>query len=337
MVYVIIAIIAFLILKKIFSSIVGGIGAFLKALFFGPKVNSMVTIILIVCVLIADVTPFSVSLRPLFKVLWVLSILDCIRDILLADSYYRRYGVDPLYKVKSILSLLTLGLVRGVFLFVVGPYLHHCVAQELRATVDSGGLVSPCYGNGLRAEEYYYDREVEKFVQGGELASNEDTLRHELALGEKRLEKLYPKKLMNKVVDAVAGDEAVKQKRDEAKRELPCIRASRTYMTKSALERLGDVAVQALKEDGRTRSAKEIVRFWPLEPFRLLNESNVWWLQMFLIQALEPLAENGTVLDLGSLSDTDPLDNHVYCYMKNIGNLRCTDPRLADDDLGELG
>ncbi len=334
MVYVIIAIVAFLILKKLFSSILSGAGAFFKALFFGPQVNSVVTIILIACFLIADVTLFSESLRPLFKVLWVLSILDCIRDILLADSYYARYGVDSLYATKSVLSIFTLGLVRGVFLFVVGPLLRRAVARELRETVDSGRLVSPYYGNGLSAEEYYYDRELEKLVQSGKLVSNEDTLRRELAISEERLEKLSPKKIKDKVVDAVAGEEEAKRLRANAEKQLPNIRAARAYLTQSAIDRLGATAAEALKTKSAL-SAGEIVQLDQLASFRSPQTVDRWRLQMFLIQALAPLVEDGTLVE-DRLSDKDPLDNHVYRHAQSE-MVKVIDSRLEDDDLGEMG
>lgn len=334
MVYIIIAIVVIILAKNFIVAILKWIGNVIKTILFGPKVNSILTIILLVCFLIADFSELGDGIQPLLKVLWILSILDCIRDILLADSYYR-YGVDRLYAVKSVLSLLTLGLVRGVFLFVVGPLMHRSVTQELRKTVDSGQRVSPHYRKGLRAEDYYYDKELEKLVQSGELVSNEETLRRELAISKERLKKLSPQKIKDKVVDAVAGEEEAKRLRANAEKQLSRLSDARAYLTQSTIDRLGATAAEALKNKG-SLSAEAIVRLKQLASFHSPQETDSWWLQMFLIQALAPLVENGT-LEENRLSDNDPLDNHVYRHTQSKKDMKVIDQRLVDDELGEMG
>ncbi len=337
MVYIIIAIVAFFVLKKLISAILHGTASAVRNLFFHPQVNSAVTIFFVACFLISGSSPFGAGFLPLLRILWALCILDCIRDILVGDSYYKagNAGVDPLYATKSVLSIFTLGLVRGVFFLVVGPYLHRSEAQALRETVASGLPVSPYCGSGLRAREYYYDQELEKLVQSGEIVSNEHTLRTECALIKKKLDQLYPKKFLEVAMDAIRGDPEVKRDRAKGKQVLEELDSARVYLGKAAFERLGEAVKEAMK-DKAPMSADDIVRLKALQPFGLVDRNGrSGWGQLFVIQALGPMVENGTFVDL-DLSDK-PWDNHAYQYAKSTKPMASLDaggdPRFYDPDL----
>lgn len=326
MVYIIIAIVAFLLVKKLITSSISGIGKLINNIFFDPRVNSVITIIFSVCYLISDTTLFSEGLRPLCKVLWILSIIDCVRDFVAGEDYYRTPR-DPLYVIKSITSILTLGMSRGFFFLVVGPLIHYGETKALREAVESGQPVSPCCSGSLRAQEYYYDMELEWLLKQGKLVSNEKTVREEIARSQRKLDKLYPKKFLEKIVDAVAGDDEVKEQRDRGEAGIKRLRYSRTYISKAVYDQIPNALVEAMRDKG-TLCAADIIKLEELERF---DFGKGCCGETFLIQALEPLVENGTFLD-DDISD-DPLENHAYRYAHSSKQKKSidasSDPRFA--------
>lgn len=332
MVYIIIAIVAFLLVKKLITSSARGIIKFIKTILFSPNVNSVLTIIFTACFLFSKESLFNDSLQPLCRVLWWLCIADCLRDLGVSESYYyceAAYKIDPLYAIKSITSIFTLGMSRGVFLLVVGPLIHHSVKRSLYERMDSGQLVSPyCPGRSIRAQDHYYDQELEKLVQNGKLVSNENTLRDEIARSTKKLDKFYPKTVREKILDALAGDKEAKEQRANSKVELSHWGFSRAYLSKAVFEQIPRAVEEAMKDKG-TLCVADIVKLKELERFNLDGAG------AFVIQALEPLVENGTFLD-DDISD-NPLENHAYQYANSTKKRKSidasSDPRFADPSL----
>lgn len=332
MVYIIIAIVAFLIVKKLITSSVRGIVKFVKTIFFKPSVNSVLTIILTVCFLFSKEPLFNDSLQPLCKVLWWLCIADCLRDLAVSESYYDcrvEFMVDKLYAIKSVTSIFTLGMSRGIFLLVVGPLIHHSVKQSLHERVNSGQLVSPYSPwRSIKAQDYYYDQELEKLVQNGELVSNENTLREEVARSTKKLDKFYPKTWRDKILDAIAGDEEKKEQRANSRVEIKRWGFSRGYLSKDAFEQIPKAVVEAMRDRG-TLCVADIIELKDLKHLDLNGK------EMFVIQALEPLVESGIFLD-EDISD-DPRENHAYRYAHSSKQKKSidasSDPRFADPDL----
>lgn len=335
MVYIIIAIVVIFLARNLIAAILRWVGNFLKTIFFSPRVNSVLTIVVTVCLLISDSSLLSEKLQPLFHVLWVLCIIDCIRDILVAESYYK-CDIDPLYTTKSILSIFTLGMCRGFFLLIVGPAMHYSEKKALLEAVNSGGPVSPCRpGDSLRAQEHYYDQELEKLVQSGAVISNEDTLRREEAISQKRLDKLYPKKFSERIVESVTKDgKEAKARRSQAEAEIHDLHWSRTYLGKAAFARLAETVKEAMKDRGPL-SPIDIAQLEEMTPFTRSGRFGYRWCEMFIVQALDPLVKKGEFEDNPN-NDNDPLDNHTYWYKKSTKQMASHDlsgdPRFALDD-----
>ena len=296
----------------------------------------MLTIIISVCYLylIPSVSWISERFHPLLKILWGVCIIDCIRDIVVADSYYNyKIVYDPLYMFKSLLSTFTLGLTRGFFLLVVGPALHISEARYLREAVNNRQPVTPYCPRSSRAREYYYDRELEKILQSGVLVSNEKTLHQELSLCKSQLANLYPKKLFEKIAERVGGDhQEMKKRRAYAEKGIRDLAASRIYIHRDVIDQLPDAVIRAMK-DKPPYSVSDIVRFKELAPF---FGGNCSWSILFVIQALIPLVANGLFEDM-NLNDNDPLDNHIYHYARSTATMHSVeasdDPRFADPAL----
>lgn len=325
--YIIIAIVAFLLVKKLIMSSAAGIVGIFKAILFGPKVNSILTAFLAICLIVSDTSLFTGGFKTLSRVLWVICILDCIRDVMVAEDYYDSYDLDPLYVTKSIGSIFTLGMSRGFFLLIVEPFLHHAVKQSLRDAVKSGRPVYPYCSEKLKARKYYYERELAYLLNNEELVSNEKTLQEEVARAAKKLDKLYPKTLIAKIADTVAGDDAVKKQRERDQKGLDSLRASHVYLGKAAFGQIAPATVEAMRDRG-TLCVADMLQLKELERFRFIGEA-------FMVQALKPQVENGTFLD-EDISD-DPLESHAYRYAQSskqrIAIDASSDPRFADPDL----
>lgn len=325
--YIIIAIVAFLLVKKLITSSAAGIVGIFKAILFGPRVNSILTAFLALYLIFSNTPLFTGGFKLPSRVLWMLCILDCIRDVMVAEDYYDSCDLDPLYVTKSISSIFTLGMSRGFFLLLVGPILHHSVKQSLRDAVEGGRPIYSCSSKKLKAQKYYYKRELECLLNNEELVSNEKTLQEEVARAEKKLDKLYPKTLMATIIDTVAGDDEVKKQRERNQRALSSLRFSQAYLGKAAFGQIAPATVEAMRDKGSLCVA-DMLQLKELEHFRSAGEA-------FMVQALRPLVENGTFLD-EDISD-DPLESHAYLYAQSSKRRKAidasSDPRFADPDL----
>lgn len=133
----------------------------------------------------------------------------------------------------------------------------------------------------------------------------------------------------------MTGDSEVKRDRAEAEKVIHDLRGSRVYLGKSAFERLREAVKEAMK-DKASMSVEDIVRLKELKTLNLADWSGSYgWSQMFVIQALAPLVEDGTFLDM-DISDK-PWDNHAYQYAKSTKPMASldagSDPRFCDPDL----
>lgn len=111
-------------------------------------------------------------------------------------------------------------------------------------------------------------------------------------------------------MDAMTGDSEVKRDRARTEKVLYDLCGSRIYLGRSAFGRLRKAVKEAMK-DKATMSANDIVRLKELKPLNLIDRSgSCGWSQMFVIQALAPLVEDGTFLDM-DISDK-PWYSHAY-------------------------
>lgn len=304
------------------------IWALLTTVLFEPRVNSVLTLVVNGVLILYGDKVVSDRLFSVLRVLWILSAFDCIHDIVVADSYYEGNN-DFFYKLKSILSLLTLGIVRILYL-VAKPLLRNSEIKHVHDALTRGEQLSfhcPRYrwphSGDIKAREYYYQKEINRLLRTGLVVSNEKTLNTEVALRKKRVAQLYPQKLTGIILEAFAGDKELIARRDEAEKKLSRMPGP-AFLGVEAFEQLPNTIISVMK-DKPPYSVSDMASF---------KELNVG--SMFIIQALEPLVKDGIFEDL-DLNDNDPLDTHIYHYTKSTSAMKSldagSDPRFADPDL----
>ncbi len=107
----------------------------LKHLFFNPRINASIVGLGIIINIIAAV----VDRRRIWLIIpWIISILDCIQDILFGEKYYGSVEeqISPLYAVKSITSWLTSGLSRTAFFLFTSLCVPRIALAEVKNTFE---------------------------------------------------------------------------------------------------------------------------------------------------------------------------------------------------------
>ena len=315
-----------------------------KYLLFHPRINSLLTIVFLFCLICTAGKWIPDPFTEWFVILWLLSGADCIRDIKRAGDFYQPIGtgIDRLYAAKSLSSLGTLGLSRPVFLFFVNPHIGRQVRKRTDARLNAGWPLPYASFRAsfpLRMEKYYYERYVKELIRRKAVMSNMEMLEKEAALRKTRLAQLYPKTRLEKFLDAVSGDETVKQRRAAAENWLSCRESCRAYVSTGTYLRL-QKAISKAMWDKPPFSVSDICEFDEFKPFHfsapLPPYGVTGWGEIFVIQAFEQFVEDGVFEDM-QLNDNDPLDSHIYyCPLSAVqinGIDAGTDPRLSDPDL----
>lgn len=328
----------------------GLIVALVSCLLFHPVINSLLTAAFLI---FAGAKALSAG-NLFVPFLAAIALADCIRDIIIGKKYYikfdvskeesKLYTLDKLFVIKSLTSLLTLGFARIVFLLIVGPVLSLTVASDINSKMAHGlPLPLPALYNKLQARNYYYAKYIEKLDAECAVVSNAETVDSEIKKRRERLDGLYPKKLMEKLTDKLAGDKDVKENRQRAEEKLQpdAIQTYYTYLSTPAFNRLQVALSNVMLHKGRF-SPSDIQRFEELRGLNLMSAvdgrdgGNSDWGEYFIIQALQPLVANGTFSDDGDLSDRDAFETHAYEHIHTSAPRKSqspeTNPLLALDD-----
>ena len=311
-----------------------------KYVLFHPQTNSVVSIIVLSLMIIFP----SVIAPPflfMFLALWLVPIIDCIRDFRRAPEYYEtdlEMELDKFYLIKSLTSLVTVGLARYVFFFIVDPAIRHYAASRIKKLVKQGGRVyGPGGPNLLRKPiAYHSNRQLMKLVKKGKIISSQVIFDQEKQRSRAKLDALYPQKLLNKVVDMVAGDKEMKAVRKQAEYKLSSMDKG-SYLATPAFMRLPELICAAMSSRG-TCPLSEIKYLPEVASLGLLNgdtEKANSWQDPFIVLALMPLVQSGEFED-NDYNDKDPFDNHAYRYTKStkamVSQSPESNPALALDD-----
>lgn len=340
---IVVAILAF----KLIIYALGFILLLISNLLFHPVINSLVTAVFLI---FAGAKALRAeNLFVLF--LAAIALADCIRDIVIGGKYYKGLDLsdfDKLFVIKSLTSLLTLGFARIVFLLIVGPVLSLTVASDINSKMAHGlPLPLPALYNKLQARNYYYAKYIEKLDAECAVVSNAETVDSEIKKRRERLDGLYPKKLMEKLAEKIAGDNDVKENRQRAEEKLQpnAIQRYYTYLSTPAFNRLQAALSNVMLHKG-CFSPSDIQRFEELRGLNLMSPvdgrdgGNSDWGEYFIIQALQPLVANGTFSDDGDLSDRDAFETHAYEHIHTSAPRKSqspeTNPLLALDDDDDL-
>ena len=325
-----------------------------KYVLFHPQINSVVSIICLFYALVKVYIPYNISGLGLW-LLFLIPVIDCVRDIIIAPRYYAdiEYELDKLYVIKSLTSLFTVGVARNVFLLIIDPHIARSVRRSLKREVRAGRMLTGNTGrrgnyigwrmmNGARG--YHFNKQVKHLEKKGIAISNKETGALEIEESKKKLEGLYPKKLIDQILEAVAGNEDAKLNRKRAEGLLRLGTAT-CYLPTSTYEKIPQLVMDAMSDRGLC-PLSEIKYFPELQSLNLVKPrkdgENTWyeqhtdrWFDYFIIQALQPLVADGTFED-EDLNDNDPLDCHAYRYTKSTKEMPSINadenPLLALDD-----
>lgn len=307
---------------------------------FEPRFNSILSIIYFIWA--------GIKIREIgmdYLLLFVLTgIVDCIRDIVIAKDCYKSMDVeiDKFYLVKSLITIFTLGLGRTIFLLVVNPVMNIAVSKDIKQQVRDGkALPDASFYSKLKAVNYCYGKQIGKLEREGVVVSNKNTVDSETKIRREKLEKLYPKKMLDKIVDKLAGDKVLKEKRENAEKSLQSMNKCYAYLSTAVFEQYPKALTMVMSVKGRY-SVSVISKFQELKPYNLMQpikgiseDRNQEWSEYFIIQALQPLVAEGIFDDM-DLNDNDAMDNHAYQYTKSTVTMPSIDgdqdPRFALDD-----
>lgn len=336
--------------------VIGVIVVLAKYVLFHPQINSVVSIIYMIWALNKVYIP---SNTPIFGIyfLFLFPVIDCVRDIIIAPKYYANieYELDKLYVIKSLTSLFTVGVARNVFFFIVDPHIARSVRRSLKREIRDGRRLTGSTGRHgkyigwrvmSRARWYHFNKQVKRLEKKGVAVSNKETEALETEKSKKKLEGLYPQKLMDKMLDKIAGDEEIKSNRKRAEGLLR-MQDVTAYLPVSTYKKIPQLVIDAMSNKS-VCPLSEIKYFPELQSLDLVNplidgEYNWYemhsdrWFDYFIIQALQPLVADGTFVE-DDFNDKDPLDCHAYRYTKSTKPMTSispeTNPELAipDDD-----
>lgn len=195
----------------------------LRNLFFYPRVNSIISLIILAFAIV--MTTVFIENFPIviaIKILWGIAIIDCIRDIIKADDYYDRltnysddflsngryssyakksYHKDSFYAKKSIISLLTLGLARVVYLFVISLIFHISAAARVSSIKnDKAVLYYNLHPNGCSTYyDYILNGKINSGINKGSIVSDDSFSSSALYMDKKFFE--YSKKRIRQSIE----------------------------------------------------------------------------------------------------------------------------------------
>ncbi len=314
-----------------------------KYVLFHPRTNSVVGIICLLWLLISVYIPLNIS-GFAFLIVFLIPIIDCIRDIIIAPEYYEsdlELEIDKLYVIKSLTSLFTLGLARNIFLLVVDPLISASVRRGLKQELHMGRELKGGSSRSilLKARRYHFQKQIKKLVKKGLAVSNGETVKTEREYARKKLEGLYPKKFMDKLIETVAGEQDAKKKRERAEAILR-YEYGASYLPTTTYEKIPGLVMEAMS--GRGRCPLPEIKYFPeLQRLGLVAPDDAkrvcayLWFDYFIIQALRPHVLEGTFED-NDFNDNDPLDCHAYYYSQSTKAMPSIDadddPRFALDD-----
>lgn len=333
---IIIAAIIIVLIFTIASKLLGAILYALLYALFDPRVNSIIYLIFFLLVGIGAWQEFGSDSFLVLLILIGPIIFDCILDIKRSYNYYSGptdIRIDKLYLIKSLTAIPTFGFSRIVFRFIVGPCLSLSVLLDIHKKIAAG---QPFQGirSKLQAKHYYYGKHIRKMVQKGTVVYNGDTIKIETEVISERLRDLYPKNLIEKLVEKLSEDSTAEDKRKELEQKLSDGYRSYAYLNAAVFAQYA----QSISEVMRTKgpySPSDIQNFEELSALNLTVPigGSTDWSEYFIIQALQPLVADGTFKDNDF---SDGVDSHVYEHTGSAKAMKSisaeNDSRFALDD-----
>jgi hypothetical protein len=261
-----------------------------------------------------------------------LATLGCVLMVAVAVFYYSAPGDGSrLANIAAHYATLLFLAVAPRAIFAIGEIyamvlVYPKVKKEIRTGVFFKTSIDP-----------YRERYVETQLSKGLIISNSATIEWEKKASLEKLDKMYPKKTLEKAAEKLsqiftdAGKQVVKE-RDDAKNELEDIGNRVSYISLKGFEEFCANAEKALLECGmispRPLMEKKLSALYKTDDRQKLG------IDFFVIQGLAKGVSEGRIIDK-DISDR-PLDNHVYRHTRSNVQPKITNanenPLLALDD-----
>lgn len=318
-----------------------------KHLLFNPQINSAFSIYCVYRLIREG------ELTTIMFLLYVVVIIDCIRDIIIAKTYYDcrdiEYRVDPLYRTKSLLSLFTLGLARVVFLVFADRFIAASVSSDIDKVLQEYKII-PHYGFHISnyassfSQKHFlwqynmkYDEVIREKLKKGTILSNKEIVNSEFGIYEKKLARAYPQNLVEKIGEIISAEgKRAKIEREYAREEIFKRSWYYAYVDKTFYNDCKEIISSCLANYGAL-SPDYIAQVLELENIEVFQK-NIFsfppnWVKYMVIFMIQPLVKDGVVEEC-NISD-GILENHQYKHIEGIPMLSRNaedDPRLALDD-----
>ena len=308
-----------------------------KYVLFDPRINSVLCIVTKCMQIGLIISGYAVANKLWLGVFLVLSpiiIISCIRDIVIAKKYYGNieYGVDPLYRVKSLTSIFTYGISRVVFLLIVDPYIYYSARSDLEKDLNRDRIIPYQDGqstdNGSFIKRHFYRQYSMRYYEfanaklaSGEVLSNQWVIDAESQMSQNKLEKSYPKTFLEKAGEMFSdeGKEA-KAGRENAEKEIPSIRTLKAYVDTGFYNQCKLEMSEALKTRG-TLSPHNIAKLEELKCLNIFKNKNIFkiynWIEYYVIFVMSSLVKEGIVEEF-DLNDKNILENHQYKHIMGV-------------------
>lgn len=318
--------------------------AIAKYILFEPRINSCIYFLLFLYMCIMGLVGGGVLGFIVIFILVGTGMIDCIRDIVMAKKCYEDIDVeiDKFYMIKSLTSLFTGGLARIIYFLIVHPVLSSMVSADIKKQMKVGQpLPYFSFYSNMKIKNYYYGKQVDKLEKEGVLISNKETVDYETKIRRDKLNGLYPKRMVDKIVDMVAGDKKIKEDLKKTEQKLLSMDKCYAYLRTDLFAVYPRTLTAAMSNKGCC-SVSSIQAFDELKTLNLLcpvigkaKDRLTEWSEYFIIQALQPLVAQGVFRD-DDFNDNDAMDNHAYQYAeskKPMPSINADeDPRFALDD-----
>lgn len=304
-----------------------------KYILFNVRLNSVIIMIL-------EIVAISLK-QPLIPttnfalLLLALNIIDCIRDLIVANNFYRSmdYGLDSMFVIKSLITTISglLGwflwehnliyalLPRAAFLCFVYPIIALNVKLDVNDTVIVGYPLpySKWHYSNSRKSCYYYEKLIKKLFDNGKLVTNIDVINYERNISNDKYAKIYPKTKSEKIINFFNKERKEEMKIIENELDDKTLIYHAAYINSEYFEKYADRIAAALKANGG-----KFLSPWKIKDMVELNDlhlrernsynNDIKWSEYFIIKSLKQLVKEGKLKDHTYYSENNPLTNHAY-------------------------
>lgn len=186
-----------------------GIRLIVKA-FGAPSINSVVTIIIDTGLIAALLQWQELSdvLKGIFIVVISIALLDCLRDLMMADKYYY-FDADGIaekfFIKKSVWSFFTLSGARAVYFLFICPFIAIEARQYVKVTMKEDKLVSS-FPQSFGYRDYHIQKYVTRCLAKHKIYENRSTVIANTQKSGEKIDRSKPKKFLPKVAELFTSD-----------------------------------------------------------------------------------------------------------------------------------